>query len=199
MGTMRAFHPPLGLRRTGRDNAKAQLAAHAPELGHGGFSAPPLLRVGRPHVHVLPVGVERPRYPVAFDPAAQHPGRRPDRFLLGESAQRRSGGVVHHVHQTAARSCHAAGPSLPPPDTAPRSVWLADNSAPATGWLLPAASCPPSLSPSPPPDSAPGCSIPSSPIGVPPVGGTLSGDISNVVARGHFYCGSTAARVVTAF
>ena len=87
---------------------------------------------------------------------------------------------------TAARSCHAAAPSLPQPDTAPRSVWLADNSAPATRWLLPAASCPPSLSPSPQPDSVPCCSIPFSPIGVPPVGGTLNGDISTVVARGQF-------------
>jgi len=33
---------------------------------------------------------------------------------------------------TAAGSCHAAGPALPPPDTAPRSASLADNSAPAT-------------------------------------------------------------------
>jgi hypothetical protein len=42
----------------------------------------------------------------------------------------------------AARSCHAAASSLLRPDTAPRSAWLADNSAPATRRLLPAADCP---------------------------------------------------------
>src|SRR2546422_3035451 len=83
----------------------------------------------------------------------------------------------------AARCCHAAGPSLPPPATAPRSASLADNSAPATPRLRATASPPLSLAPSPQPDSVPGCSIPFSPIGVPPVAGTLNGDISNVQSR----------------
>src|ERR1019366_4821560 len=86
----------------------------------------------------------------------------------------------------AARSSPAAAPSLLRPDTAPRSAWLADNSAPATPRLLPAADCPPSLAPSPQPDSALSCSLPFSPIGVPPVAGTLNGDISIVVSGGHF-------------
>src|SRR2546428_10645235 len=80
MGAMRAFHTPFGLRGTGRDNANAQLPAHAPELGHGGFSPPPLLRVGQPHVHGLPVRVERPRYPPALDPATPHPPPPPPSF-----------------------------------------------------------------------------------------------------------------------
>src|SRR5213078_1784030 len=57
MGTVHALHPPLGLRRTGGDDADPQLGAHLSELGDRGFSPQPLLHVGQAHIHVLPVGV----------------------------------------------------------------------------------------------------------------------------------------------
>src|SRR5713226_7092450 len=70
----------------------------------------------------------------------------------------------HTPGSSAARSCHAAAPWLLPRDTAPRSAWLADNSALAPRWLLPTASCPLSPSPSPQPDSALCCSTRFAPI-----------------------------------
>ena len=79
----------------------SQLRAHASELRHRWlFPRCRSCALGGSHVYVLPVGVERSRYPVALDPAPQHSCRRPGRFLFRGPAQRRAGRIVHHVHQT---------------------------------------------------------------------------------------------------
>jgi len=72
-------------------------------------------------------------------------------------------------------------PSLLPPDTAPRSAWLAGNSVPATPPPRASVSYAPLLVPSLPLGSVLSCSIPFSPIAVPPRRRNSK--------RGHFYCG----------
>src|ERR1019366_4167621 len=66
------------------------------------------------------------------------------------------------------RHAHAAVLSLLLPDIVPTSVSFADNSTPATPPLRAPANCAPSPDPSLPLDSALSCSIPFSPISVPP-------------------------------
>ncbi len=94
-----ALHAPLGLRRVRRDDPDVQLPAHAPKMRHGHLAMQLLFFGGLAHIHVFPVGVERQRYAILFDPLPQHARRRPDRFLLAQAGFYRRGRVVHHVHQ----------------------------------------------------------------------------------------------------
>src|SRR5438093_5566202 len=130
----------------------------------------------------LPIGLAPPRSPPQSrlpHPATQRLGVHLDPLLAGQvlSRQRRSeifiaaphlfqpGETLPRKHgSSAGRSCHAAELSPRPCGTAPRSAWLADSSAPATPRLLAAVSCPPSLAPSPRPDSVPYCSTRIAPI-----------------------------------
>jgi hypothetical protein len=110
-----------------------------------------------------------PRWPDARPPRSVrnlHSGSAPVPAPPDETLPRKHG-------SSAGRSCHAAELSPRPCGTAPRSAWLADSSAPATPRLLAAASCPPSLAPSPQSESL-------------LAEGTLKGATSNVVSGGHF-------------
>src|SRR5207245_9648979 len=53
---------------------------------------------------ILPVTARGLGPAVALDPPAQRVGRCPDRLFLAEPPERSTGGVVHHVHQTALRT-----------------------------------------------------------------------------------------------
>src|SRR5437867_4277467 len=136
MGTVHALHPPLGLRRTGGDDADPQLGAHLSELGDRGFSPPPLLHVGQAHLHVLAVRLLPPSVPPPASARSPHNACLPERAPLGETPRGELGWRL-------ARSCHAAALSHPHRDSAPTPAWLADSSAPATPPPLAAASCPP--------------------------------------------------------
>src|SRR5208283_2900631 len=81
-----------------------QRLAHPPKLRHRHLAAHSLPRVRLPHVHILPVRVQRLGHPVALHPGPQHPHRRPDRLLLPQPTQRRPRRIVHHVHQAAPRA-----------------------------------------------------------------------------------------------
>src|ERR1700733_644227 len=95
------FHSSLRLRRTGRDQLDPQLRAHAPKLCYWLLSSQPLLRRRSPLVQVLPVHIQRPRPPGAFDPGTQSIRPGPDRLLLSQLCPRRVRRIVHHVNQAA--------------------------------------------------------------------------------------------------
>jgi hypothetical protein len=96
-----AFHAPFGLWRAGADDADPQSRAHPCELGERGFPAQFLLRRGRHLIDVLPVGVQRQRHAIVFDPQAQHGDGVPGGLFLTQVRARGSRGVVHHIHHTA--------------------------------------------------------------------------------------------------
>src|SRR6202011_686145 len=79
MYTVVALHAPFRLRRTGSNNANLQALAHAPKLRRGPFPPQQLSFCWRPLINVLPIGIQRSRYPILPDPATQHPYRGPDR------------------------------------------------------------------------------------------------------------------------
>src|SRR5579872_1802260 len=97
------LHPPFGLRGTGCNNLDPQPFTHPSKLRYRRLSLQYLLAGGFAHVHIFPIRVQRPRYSILLDPSRQHAHRRPDGFLLSQPAQRRSGSIIHQVHQTAAR------------------------------------------------------------------------------------------------
>src|SRR5713226_4930994 len=98
-----ALDPALGLRRTRRNDADAQRRTHAPELRQWLRARDPLLLIRRPHIDILPVGIECLRNPVALDPSAQDAYRGPDRFLRPEPPLRLPGRIVDEREQTALR------------------------------------------------------------------------------------------------
>src|SRR5215813_1216784 len=99
MNPVVALHPSLRLRRTGSNHANSQLVTHAPKLRERRFS-PQLLGLGcLALVHVLPVGIESPPYPILLHPGPQHSHRRPDRFFFPQTGLRRARSIVHHDHQ----------------------------------------------------------------------------------------------------
>ena len=98
-----ALDAPFRLRGIRRDNAQVEGRAHPAELRQWGRAGDLLLGIGRPHVDILPIRVERMRYTVLRDPAAQHRDRRPDRFLGAELAERPPRGIVYQRHQAALR------------------------------------------------------------------------------------------------
>src|SRR5438876_12241793 len=132
----------------------------------------------------LPIGLAPPRSPPQSrlpHPAPQRLGVHLDPLLAGQvlSRQRRSEIFIaapHLFQHRPAKSFPVSTVRVPtavamlqsfrprPCGTAPRSAWLADSSAPATPRLLAAVSCPPSLAPSPRPDSVPCCSTRIAPI-----------------------------------
>ena len=95
-----ALHAPFRLRRTGRNDANLQPLAHAPKLRRRRFSVQALSFRRLPLIDVLPIGIQRSRYPILPDPGSQHSYRCPDRFLLSQPTARRPRGVIHHIHQT---------------------------------------------------------------------------------------------------
>ena len=92
---MIAFDPAFRLRRVRRNNLDAQRLTHPPELRARHDSFGPFGLIGDPDIDVFPVGVERLRNAVRFDPPAQHLDGRPDCFLLAEAAQTLTRRVVH--------------------------------------------------------------------------------------------------------
>src|SRR5882724_7267432 len=99
-----ALYPPFRLWRTGGNNANLQALAHAPKMRRGRFPMQALPFRRLPLINVLPIGIQRSRYPIFPDPASQHSYRRPDRFLLPQPTARRRRGIIHHIHQTSAWS-----------------------------------------------------------------------------------------------
>ena len=104
MGTVLAFHSPLGLRGIRGNQRDPQLRAHPSKLRHRLFSTQPLPCIRRPLVQVLPIHVQRLRHPVALDPRSQRIRHRPDRLLLPQLRPRLVGGVIDHVDQAPLRS-----------------------------------------------------------------------------------------------
>jgi hypothetical protein len=86
------------------DNPNAQPLTHAPELCDRNLSPQLLAGRGFSFVNVLPIGVEGAGHAIFFNPAPQHPGRRPDRLCFAQMSLRLAGGIVHHVHQAASRT-----------------------------------------------------------------------------------------------
>jgi len=83
---MIAFHPSLGLRRTGSDDPNAQLLTYASELGHRHIAPQLLARRGFSPIHIFPVGVERAWHPVVVDLRRQRTHGCLDGFLLSPCA-----------------------------------------------------------------------------------------------------------------
>src|SRR5215470_17254466 len=73
MHSVRAFDAALGLGRTGRNDADAQLFTHPSELCERHFPTQLLGRGGLPLVHVLPIGIERTRHAGSRSRPAAHP------------------------------------------------------------------------------------------------------------------------------
>src|ERR1700722_298172 len=138
MHPVRAFYAALSLRRTGRNDADAQLFTHTSELRERHF--PPRLLGWRslPLVHVPPIGVERTRYAMVLDPGPQPPDGRPDRFFLVYTRLAMASGIIHHVHQAAPR----AAPFKPIMETAIQLHQFAKM-----GFLLPPFQMLPALPP----------------------------------------------------
>src|ERR1700693_722308 len=76
MNPMDPFDSALGLWRTSGDDPDAQLLTHAPELRHRHFPTPLLGWRCLSFVHILPVGIERPRDSIFLNPYPQHSRRR---------------------------------------------------------------------------------------------------------------------------
>ena len=81
-----------------------QLRAHAAELRQRLGAGGALLLIRRAHIDVFPVGVERARNAVLLDPRAQHPGRRPDRFLRAKAPETAARRIVDHRQQATLRA-----------------------------------------------------------------------------------------------
>src|SRR5947208_2291474 len=128
MGTVHALHPPLGLRRTGGDDADPAPAGGAKVRLLSSSAAGPRRPLA---VRLLP-----PSVPPPASARSPHNACLPERAPLGETPRGELGWRL-------ARSCHAAALSHPHRDSAPTPAWLADSSAPATPPPLAAASCPP--------------------------------------------------------
>src|SRR3989442_11086253 len=97
-----ALHPPFRLRRTGGNNAYLQSFTHASKLRRGRLPTQSLAFRWLSLINILPIRVQRPGYAILSDPTPQHSYRCPDRFLFSHPARCGSGGVIHHIHQTAA-------------------------------------------------------------------------------------------------
>src|SRR6516164_2612724 len=101
MGTVIYFHSSFGLGRTGSDDLDSQALAHPAKLRPRHLPSQTLSFRRLPLVDILPIGVQRLRHPILLDPSSQHSHRCPDRLLPSQSAQDGTGGIIHHVHETA--------------------------------------------------------------------------------------------------
>src|SRR5215469_4900118 len=104
MHSVGAFYAALGLGRTGRNDADAQLFTHTSELCERHVPPQLLGWRGLPLVDVLPIGIERTRHAMVLDPGPQYTRRRPNRLFLAHTRFAMAGGVIHHVHQAAPRA-----------------------------------------------------------------------------------------------
>ena len=100
---MIALNASLRLRRTRGDNPNPQLGAHPTKLGQRFGPRLAFLLIRGPHIHILPVGVERLRHAVARNPRPQHADRRPNRLLRAKPPQRLARRVIDERQQTALR------------------------------------------------------------------------------------------------
>ena len=90
MRPVAALDAPFGLRRVRRNDANRQLPRTCGQIASAARPRSPALpQSAYPHIHVLPIGVERARKAIGLKPPPQHGHRRPDRFLSAEPAERR--------------------------------------------------------------------------------------------------------------